>query len=317
MLKNCILAAAALALSAAVCSAADTEGVSGAQFLRIGVGARASALGETGAVSSGAQSMFYNPAGLSEVENTEAAFSEVKWVMDTNYSNLALAKKIGGGVYGFSVSYFSLPSTTKYDNLGNKLSDSYSAADMAAALGCGLPLGGGTSLGLNLKYISSKLDDNTAAAVAGDAGLKWAAVPGALDFGVALQNAGARLKYRSVGDALPLNLKIGGGYTYKIEDETEMEKSVSVFTDLNYLKDSGAYGNLGVEFASRYSSDSSFALRGGYRTNAGGNAGMSFGLGISGPSYLIDYAYSPMGDLGQAHRLTLSLKFGGGTPEPS
>ena len=310
LLKTCVLAAVALAFRAPACCGADSEGVSGAQFLRIGVGAEASALGETGAVRSGAQSLFYNPAGLASVGSSEIFLSQVQWVMETSYSNLSAATKLGKGVLGLAVSRLAVPSTDKYDKLGNKLSESYSAADLAAGLGYSHPLWPGAGLGVNLKYISSRLDDAKTSAMAVDAGVKWDLAPG-LQLGAVLQNAGTKLKYLSEEESLPRVFKAGGGYTYKIPGDYETQKTASLFADVNYLEDAGSYANVGLQFTADYPNSGTFALRGGYRTDADSAAAASFGLGLSGPVYVIDYAYSAMGDLGRAHRLSLTLKFGG------
>ncbi|HNW43375.1 MAG TPA: PorV/PorQ family protein [Elusimicrobiales bacterium] len=309
-----ICCAALLLLSAGPGFAADSEGTSAAQFLRIGVGARESALGETGAVVSGALGMFYNPAGLGDVTGTELALSQVKWVMDVNYSNLAVARNCGFGVLGLSVNYLSMPKIDKYDKLGNKLDASFTAADMAAALGYGVKLSPRLGLGASARYISSSLDDKTAAVVAFDAGVKYAAVPGVLVIGAALQNAGAKLKYETESSPLPLNAKFGGAYTLTLDRDTDLQKNISFFADVNRMKDSGLYGNAGLDFMSVYRDGTSFSFRGGYRTNAADkDAGASLGLGIGANAYLIDYSYSLLGDLGQAHRLSVTLKFGAGS----
>jgi hypothetical protein len=301
MLKIIALSAL-LAAQAAPAGAAGNEGVSGAQFLRIGVDARASALGGAGATTSGAQSMFYNPAGLADIGNAELAFSQVQWVTEVSYSNLAAAKKMWGGALGVSVSYLSVPATDKYDNLGNKLSDSYSASDMAAALGYAGRLG---------DYAS--YDDSKATAAALDAGLKYTVTPGRFALGAAVQNLGGKLKYETAGAQLPVNLKAGGELVVPMGDDSGSQKRMSILADVNYLKDAGLYGNLGLDFASDYADGGSFALRGGYRTDiAGGSSGLSLGLGLDMKTYVIDYAYSLMGDIGQAHRLSLTVRFGDG-----
>lgn len=313
MLKIYFLTLFSLLSVTANCAAAGNEGVSGGQFLRIGVGANASALGETGAVTAGIQSVFYNPAGLAKVTGMELYLSQVQWLLDTSYSNLAFAKKAGGAVYGLAVSYLAGPSTDKYDKFGTKLSDTYSATDMAVTLSYARGLAPGTDLGLSVKHISSKLDTEAASALALDAGLKYAAIPEKLVFGFALQNAGGQLNYISEGDPLPMNFKLGAQYTLGLEKQRSAKKDISFFTDVNYMKDSGLYANLGVDLMSVYDRNSNFSLRAGYRTNAGvKSSGLSAGLGLDMKTYLVDYAYAPMGDLGDTHRLSLTLKFGSG-----
>ena len=311
MLKLCFLTLFSLAAAATDRAWAAGEGSSGGQFLRIGVGAKASALGEASSAISGVQAIFYNPAGLAGVTDTELYFSQVQWILDTNYSNLAAAKRAGGGVLGLAVNYLSNPATDKYDKFGTRLSDTYSAADMAVTLGYARRLAAGMDLGLNVKYISSKLDTESASALAADAGLKYAAIPGKLDLGVALQNAGSRLNYINYGDSLPMNFKLGGQYTLTLEKDRFTKKDAGFFADMNYMKDSGLYANVGAEFLTAYAKGSAFSLRCGYRTNAGGkSAGISAGLGLEMTTYLVEYAYAPMGELGNTHRLSLTLRFG-------
>ncbi len=310
MLKLCFLTLFSLATAAANCAGAASEGASGGQFLRIGVGAKASALGEAASAISGVQAIFYNPAGLAGVTDTELYLSQVQWVLDTNYSNLAAAKRAYGGVFGLAVSYLSNPATDKYDKFGTKLSDTYSAADMAVALGYARRLAAGLDFGLNAKYISSRLDTESATALAADAGLKYAAIPGKLALGLVLQNAGSRLNYINYGDSLPMNFKLGGQYTLTLEKDRSIRKEIGIFTDINYMKDSGVYANIGAELLTAYAKESAFSLRCGYRTNAGGkSAGISAGLGLDMTTYLVEYAYAPMGDLGNTHRLSLTLRF--------
>lgn len=311
MLKICFLTLFALAAAAADCAAASNEGISGGQFLRIGVGAKAAGLGEAASTISGVQSLFYNPAGLAGVRDMEAYFSQVNWILDSNYSNLAFAKRAGGGVFGLGVGYLSTPDTVKYDKFGTKLSETYSASDLAVTLGYSGRLAARTNFGISAKYISSKLEDEAATALALDAGVKYAALPGKLVFGFAVQNLGGKLTYIDEGDSLPLNLRLGGQYTINLDKNSATRKDLAVFTDINHLKDSGAYANIGVDITSVYDKDTNFSLRAGYRTNAGNkSAGLAAGLGVDMKSYNIEYAYAPMGDLGNTHRFSLSFKFG-------
>ena len=310
MLKTCVLALFTLAAAAAGCAAASNEGASGGQFLRIGVGAKASALGEAAATISGAQSLFYNPAGLAAVTDTEVYFSQVKWIMDSNFSNLALAKRAWGGVFGLGIGYLSNPSTDKYDKFGTKLAQTYSASDMAVTMSYGNRLAPRANFGVSLKYLSSKLEDASATAMTLDAGVKYAALPGKLVFGFALQNVGGTLTYLSSSDTLPMNVKLGAQYAVNLDNNSATKKDLTFFTDVNNMKDSGSYANLGADLTSVYDKDTTFSLRAGYRTNAGGSAGFAGGLGVDMKKYIIEYAYAPMGDLGNAHRFSVTVKFG-------
>ena len=57
-------------------------GISTAQFLKIGVGGRAAALGEAFiAVANDASALYWNPAGLVQFEENQVMFSHNSWVV--------------------------------------------------------------------------------------------------------------------------------------------------------------------------------------------------------------------------------------------
>jgi hypothetical protein len=184
--------------------------------------------------------------------------------------------------------------------------------DMAVTLGYSRMLTSRTGLGVGIKYISSRLESENASAGAVDAGIKCDVIPETLSAGLAVQNFGTQLKYISKGAPLPLNVKLGGQYLFKLEDTMGPDNRIALLSDLNYMKDAGFYANLGVDFMVSYSQDASLSLRGGYKTGAEEKgSGLSLGFGVDMKKYVVDYAYSPLGDLGKAHRLTLTLRFSG------
>lgn len=311
IIKHLLLPVLALLALALPARAAD-EGVSGAQFLRVGVDAKAAALGETGAAATGARALFYNPAGLSVLKGPELYLSHARWIGETGYSGLAFARKAGGGAFGFAATYLSGPPIDKYDKYGNDLGETYSANDIAAAIGYCPRTDAAVAFGVNLKYIRSKLESETASAPALDAGLRWTAAKDKLFFGAALQNLGGQLKYDNDGDPLPLSFKVGGQYALVIQKGRSQRMDLAFFSDASYLKDSGAALGAGAEFVSAYDLDHLFALRAGYKTAANGDAsGLSGGIGLEAAAYTVDYAFAPMGGLGTTHKFSVTVKFAG------
>ncbi len=64
-------------------------GISTAQFLKIGVGGRAAALGEAFvAVANDASALYWNPAGLVQFQENQVIFSHNSWVVDINHEFL-------------------------------------------------------------------------------------------------------------------------------------------------------------------------------------------------------------------------------------
>ena len=75
---------------------AEGKGTAGAQFLRIGVGARAAGMGEAYcAVSGDALSIHWNPAGLSQMTSSQVAFAHLEWFQGIGYEFLGYAQPVG------------------------------------------------------------------------------------------------------------------------------------------------------------------------------------------------------------------------------
>ena len=240
----------------------SSAGTSGAQVLKIGVFANSSALGGSGAVSSGAESLSLNPAGL-VVEKSELKLSQTLWILDIKYSNFAYAHKMNFGTIGLGINYLSVPAIEKYDNTGTKQSESYSPADTVVTLGYANNLDNNLSLGGSLKYISSRIDDASASAVALDVGLQKRIPEYRLKTGLVIQNIGTEIKFNEEGDPLPLNVKFGGKYAIpincEVDESVSFKQGISIFTDLNLTNDSGFYSNMGLEYLNKF--DKSLATR--------------------------------------------------------
>jgi hypothetical protein len=84
---------AAASVFAAVAAWAGGAGTSSAQFLKIGVGARAEAMGEAyGAVADDPYALYWNPAGLGRMSNPRLSLSYTMWLEDISNSFLAFAR---------------------------------------------------------------------------------------------------------------------------------------------------------------------------------------------------------------------------------
>src|SRR5262245_8506075 len=89
------LALAALIAAAPVTAHAQSSlggqraGTSSGTFLRIGVGARAVAMGESFvAVANDPSAIFWNPAGLASLQRNEVGLSYVQWPADVDYGHI-------------------------------------------------------------------------------------------------------------------------------------------------------------------------------------------------------------------------------------
>src|SRR5262247_2580132 len=85
---------------------ASSPGTSGATVLNIPVGARAIGMGEAyTAVADDASSLYWNPAGIAFLNQSQAAFMYNQLYNNLNYHNAALALPLENGGLGASISY--------------------------------------------------------------------------------------------------------------------------------------------------------------------------------------------------------------------
>ncbi|MFC2061607.1 PorV/PorQ family protein [Elusimicrobiota bacterium] len=287
---------------------ADDAGTAGAQFLKIGVDAGAAAMGEAhAAVSDDPNAIYWNPAGLNKADGREVSFTHIAWLESISFEHVAYAHPAGFGTLGISIDYLTAGEIDMYDTYGNDLDDSFKPVDMAVSIGCGREIGG-IPAGLTVKYISRKLEDETATAFAADLGVLYELEEKNITLGAALQNLGTKMKFIEEEEPLPMNIKVGASLL-----AMESEKGrLLVALDCNASVDNTIRINAGAEYRYSMKEDLLVTPRAGYKTGnkgLGGLTGISAGVGFLYRKYGLDYAWVPYADLGQTHRISLSLKF--------
>ena len=99
----------------------DKVGTSSSVFLKIPCGTRAVGMGEAySAVSGGADTVWWNPAGLGVLKRFNIETMHTMWLEDISYTALACAKPFQWGGIGIAVNYLSVGSMNRYDNFGNE-----------------------------------------------------------------------------------------------------------------------------------------------------------------------------------------------------
>ena len=99
-------------------------GISTAQFLKIGVGGRASALGDAFvAVANDASALYWNPAGLVQFQENQVMFSHNSWVVDINHEFIGAVYHLDEtNSFGLSVTSLTMQDmkvTTEFAPFGN------------------------------------------------------------------------------------------------------------------------------------------------------------------------------------------------------
>jgi len=288
----------------------DDAGTSTAQFLKIGVGGRAAGMGEAyTALSDEANGIFWNPAGLSRIEENEASLMHAVWLEDIAYHNVAIAIPREKNTFGFGINHLTMKGIDKYDSLGNPENKTFTPADLAITLSWSRKMDtfwgfDNYSFGINLKMIQSSIDSKSASALAVDVGDMCDFMDGRLRVAGVIQNIGTKMKFDKKEDPLPMKIAIGSAY------KLVPEKAI-VSLDINAPQDDDLYLSAGGEYLKNMGS-MKLSLRAGYRTNTrglDGLTGLSAGFGVNMSNLQLDYAWAPYGDLGTAHRISLGLKF--------
>lgn len=282
-----------------------------AAFLKIGVGARALAMGGAyTAVADGVGAVAWNPAGLAGLTKRELGATHTELTTDTRFDFVGFAQPVKHGVLAVAGTYLSQGRIQGRDVNGAP-TGGYSAADQSAALGFASKVLPDLDLGASAKYIRSSIADASGQSAALDLGGRYVlngfGGPGVPVIGAAVQNLGPAMKFLDQSSQLPLTLTAGIGYRWPAGSILALD-----YKGRPYSRDSEF--SVGAEYAVL----SNFALRAGYATakpSAGDQAvlaalnGFSMGFGIKLRAYSLDYSFTPAGELGSVQTLSLGARF--------
>ncbi|MTI87963.1 MAG: UPF0164 family protein [Balneolaceae bacterium] len=170
-------------------------GTSAAEFLRIPVGARSSAMSAMTATVNDASAMFWNPAGLANVQNNEVMIEYTDWFLDLNHSYVGLAVPTKKGVAGISVVALSMgefeETTVQAQGKTGRNFNAYSVSLGASYAQYLIPE---FTIGGSIKFIYEKIFNSSASTVAFDVGTIYTTPFDDIKFGVSITNAGSKLQ---------------------------------------------------------------------------------------------------------------------------
>jgi hypothetical protein len=330
MTKHTVIAALAILLCLpALLFGQAKVGTAGAQFLKIGVSARAVGMGEAFiGVANDASALYYNPAGIATFENREAIATHIQYPADIQYEFVGLVwptpqwyGAVGLAAYWLHTN--DMPLTTYEHPTGD--GRTFTASDMALGLTYGASLTDHLSIGLTFKYLNQALETERANGWASDAGIYYQT--GFRDFKLCmmLANFGPDMKFITETYPLPMDFRFGASINILQSDINKLTFAAQASRPSDNLE----RFNLGFE----YWWNNTLALRAGKKFNydfanngfinaegfgdrkslSGLTSGITFGGGVKLPvsSYnlQVDYAYQDMGFLDSVHRITLDFKF--------
>jgi long-subunit fatty acid transport protein len=306
-----LLSAAWLATPGGDVLAQAKVGTTGAQFLELGISARAMGMAEAfAAVSNDVSAIYYNPAGLTSLQGKEMMFTYVQMPADIGFGfgGFAMPLEAVGGVIGVGAYDLNSGKMTErtygngdFEGTGRQ----FSAQDFALAVSYGRYLTDRFSIGLSVKYIGERYHDYSSNGWAADVGTSYNTGFRNFKIAMVITNFGPDLKFIEKAYPLPINFKFGGSI-----DLVQSHDNVVTFSaEGSHPSDNLEKYNAGVE----YSYKNRFTLRAGSRFNYDED-GLTFGGGLKLPFFgekelRVDYAYQDFGILTQVHRFSMAISF--------
>lgn len=310
-----VLLAVLLVLGAFPAKAADFSraavGTSGSEFLLLDTSARGIAMGGAlTAATNDASSIYWNPAGLSQVPRLSATFMHARYVADIAYSAASAAMRINdSSVIGGGVRYLDGGSIDRTD-INGLTRGTFTPRSYVAEAGWGQAIYDlsdaemDVAIGVSAKVIRSDFGE-VANGFGSDYGLlaRFYTAAQTFDVGLAVQNLGMGQKFDKTRDTMPSRIRLGGA--------ARPIKPLLLTADLLAPINDAPHAAVGAEWLLDSDRSAKLALRGGFNTLTteplGFASGLTFGFGVALSDLSFDYAFVPMGVLGtQTHRLSIS-----------
>jgi hypothetical protein len=319
-------------------SLAQKVGTTSMQFLKVMPSARGAALGDAYTVlASGADAIFWNPAGVTSAENQELSSTYMMWMMDSKIGAISYANSMSSfGSFGVSLQYVDYGEMEeaiwagpyiKNETYPGLTGRTFRPFAYVAGLTYAVNLTDKFSTGLSVKYAYESLyDGSTFNAMISqgnnqdvntwgsgflfDFGMHYNTGYKTIQLGISIQNFGANVKYAKEASAVPLQFRWGaaadllGRNALLVENDNNR---LTVAFDLFQPNDYAQQEHLGLE----YEFAGVVAIRGGYKFNYDSEsftAGIGIKQNFSSVKLQFDYSYGSVGNyLGDVHRISLGV----------
>jgi len=304
-------------------------------FLQIGVSPKASGLGAAyTSLSRGVESIFANPAGLTEMTSQFEAFvSSTQWFADIKYLSGALAWNADEwGAFGFSfviVDYGSITQTTLIpstaagtDPLGyTKLGEVKNVGAYSIGFSYVRQISTKFSIGGTAKYVGQQLgqvmltdglSDIQKHTWAFDMGVKYFTGIESLRLGMSMRNFSTPIYYQSASAkfTLPMTFAVGLGMNIMDLINKDMSKEHQLMLSAEFVHPNNYTDRICTGF--EYTFSDMVSLRAGYETNhdvLSWAGGVGVKQSIGGILFDINYSYSDTEYFDGVNRFSINIAF--------
>jgi long-subunit fatty acid transport protein len=339
-MKKIILVLIVIFLQAAVYAGGFSKvGTAAAQFLKIGVGARANALGGSfTAVANDVSTIYWNPAGITNLSGFSLAVTHNEWFADISHDFAGLVYSLSSSdvialhVVALNTGEQEVTTVTQPEGTGIY----YDVSDLAIGLSYARALTDRFSVGLTVKYIQQNLYNESANTFAIDLGTYLRTGFHGLVIAMNMSNFGGnmQLEGRDLITITDINNQVSGNYNPDARLKTEswpLPLTFRVGVAMNIvggadpivgsesnrftLAVDGVHPNDNTEkvnIGGEYAWDEMVFARIGYKVNyylEKWTFGIGLKMNIINQQIGFDYALVDFGDLGKVSQFSLELRF--------
>ncbi len=274
---------------------AKGPGSTGFEFLNIPIGAREVGMGSGTAICHGPNAYWWNPAGLCFLGHKYVSLMYNKWFSGISQQRIGFSFPMKNEACGaINISMLSISDIEGY-SWHDVPTGNITARDLYISYTQSKRFSH-TMIGMTIKAISEKLEEESAFAVAFDIG---GLIEPANDLWISagVRNLGSSDKFIKESETLPMTIFSGAG--------VRLNKFILVSSDVLYLNSELKYG-AGAEL----NIWSLLFFRIGWNNVSDLSETFRYGAGWKWLDISIDFAYAPYGKLGNTSRFDLNFKFG-------
>lgn len=298
-MKKILLIVVIILLSAYSYAQNDGAANTGLAFLKLGVGARALAMGEAySSVSDDGTAVIYNPARLISGNNNNVTIMYNSAMKDL--TNNFIGAKFKFNKFGIGVGLFKTNiEGIEIRTIPGAPIDKFDAQNLSLNVSMCYELYSNLSFGVTSKMLYEKIYIDEASGYAFDLGTNYSKDNLSLSF--VLSNLGSMNELKSESTKLPTAIRLGGAYTFTKNNMN----FILALEGFKVLDGGKLHVNSGAEVCYK---DIIF-LRAGYQT-AYDNKGFTTGIGFKYKGITMDYAFIPYSDsFGTSNTLSLGFNF--------
>ncbi|MBA7465779.1 hypothetical protein ES707_00950 [subsurface metagenome] len=273
-------------------------------YLQYGAGAKSLAMGGAYvALANEASAPYWNPAGLTQINEHQFLAMYAPFFEQTSYNFLSYVHPLGRlGTLAISDVLFHSGGYEEVDGTGDVIGINKSILKNAVIISYANRIYRRISLGASLKLLHERVMKYSGNGRGIDLGILYQPLD-ELNIGLALQNIlQPKVTLRDEPDVYEMNFK--GGMALKT-----FSNRLTLTADINKLADEKLYFCAGVEFSPWEGATSSSLKRIDLRAGINHLQTFTCGIGLKIKIFTVDYAFSSH-DLGNLHKFALTFSWG-------